>query len=183
MALDFKKLSNFDWRVLKRYFNAEAVKDLDRFLDALPRRTGKLSLIAAAVMWTAAAIMILFAYTKSLEMTDIQKKLQEAEALTPSVPKIESSYVPDSVLQPFVQKMNKVYPNIRIDHRKGSKITIQANSTKLYTQWRAAIDHFAYGNGDWRVGIEEMCAGRECDGMPLMTTIRIEKVSITLPNP
>lgn len=161
--------------------SSQSFKDLDKFLDALPRRVGLTPIIAAGVMWVAAGVSILFAYTKSIEMSDIQKQFLEAEALTPSIPKIETKKVNDTELEQFALKLAKVYPNLRISFRRGGKVTVQANSTKLYTQWRAAIDHFSYGREGWRVAIDEMCVGRECEGMPLFATIKLEQVSISVP--
>ncbi len=170
-----------NWGIVKRLFSSQTFKDFDKFLDALPRRAGLSPIIAAGVMWVAAGVSILFAYTKSMEMSEIQKQFLEAEALTPSVPKIEAIKISDAELEPFVLKLAKVYPNLRINFRRGGKVSVQANSTKLYTQWRAAIDHFSYGRSGWRVAVEEMCVGRECEGMPLFATIRIEQVSISVP--
>ena len=57
--------SGFDMNTIKRLTNPQAVKDLDKFLDALPLNVGYNALIAAGFTWLLAGLAILFATTES----------------------------------------------------------------------------------------------------------------------
>lgn len=175
------KKNKFDWRKAQKILSPQAVKDLDRFLDNLPKRAGNLGLIAAGVIWMIAGLSILFAYTKSVQLHEIQTQLSEAEALKPTVPRLSHVSVNKAQLEQYVQKIRKSYSNIGIELQKNGLIKIRASSTAQYPEWRAVIDSFAYGGRSWKVKFEKMCVGRECSPVPLYAEVKIETIDVTIP--
>ncbi len=176
-----KNITNIDWHKIKRMLSPQSVKDLDDFLDNLPKKAGYIGLIVAGVIWFIAGLAILFAYTKSVELQEIQNQLSQAEALKPTVPRLTYIDVDKGALEQYVAKIKKSYKEVGIELQKNGIVKIRAPSTQQYPQWRAVIDSFSYGGRNWKVKFEKMCVGRECGSIPLYAELKIETIDITVP--
>ncbi len=175
----FKK---FDWRKVQKALGPQGIKDLDSFLDNLPKKAGNIGLIAAGAIWVVAGFSIIFAYTKSVQLHEIQSQLSEAEALKPTVPRLSYVQINAAQLEGYVAKMKESYKNIGIELQRNGVIKVRASSTKQYPQWRAVIDSFAYGGRSWKVRFDKMCVGRECGNIPLYAELKVETIDVTIPN-
>lgn len=176
------KLKKIDLSKVKKALGPQGVKDFDAFLDNLPKKAGNISLIAAGIIWVVAGLSILFAYTKSVQLHEIQSQLSEAEALKPTVPRLTYVTVRGAQLEKYVSKIKESYKNIGIELQKNGTIKVRAGATTQYPEWRAVIDSFAYGGRSWKVKFERMCVGRECVGAPLIAELKVETIDITIPN-
>ena len=175
------KLGKFDWHKIKKLLGPQGVKDLDSFLDNLPKKAGNIGLIAAGVIWMIAGLSVLFAYTKSVQLHEIQSQLSEAEALKPTVPRLTYVAVNAKQLEQYVGKIKESYKNVGIELQRNGLIKVRASSTAQYPEWRAVIDSFAYGGRSWKVRFEKMCVGRECGSMPLYAELKVETIDVTIP--
>ncbi len=142
MAFDSKafmdRVQSVDWKRLASYANPQAVKDLDSFLDNLPVRVGSKALYIAISMWVLAAVFLLVAYTKSVNLQEVRREITQAEALRPSVPVVAYKPVPDGEIVRQVEKMKDVYKTLTIKQSNGV-VDIAANSTRDFPVWRAAM--------------------------------------------
>lgn len=175
------KLKKIDVHKVKKALGPQGVKDLDAFLDNLPKKAGNIGLIAAGVIWVVAGLSILFAYTKSVQLHEIQSQLSEAEALKPTVPRLAYVPIKGAQLEQYVSKIKESYKNIGIELQRNGTIKVRAGSTTQYPEWRAVIDSFAYGGRNWKVRFEKMCVGRECAGAPLTAELKVETIDVTIP--
>ena len=171
---------NIDWQRLKKYTSPQAAGDLNAFLEALPQRAGQISLIGAGIAWTVACTIGLYAFVQTQEMTQLRRQLLEAEALRPPVPSVRDVSVPQAELQAFVERAKDIYRGLTITSG-GSNITITASATRSFTEFREAVGHVQNGGAGWRVNIERLCVGRECQGTALGATLKVSKVSIDEP--
>ena len=179
--MDFNKLQkaikDFDWRSLKKYSDPKAADDLNAFLEKLPQNAGQTMLIIAGVAWAAAGAIGLYTTVQLQKLTEIRAELQEANALKPKVPQIKDVAVNAKEVQTFVAKVAETYGGLKIS-ANGPNITITANTTAAFGQFREAIGHVQNGGSGWRVNIEKFCVGRECDRYPLSASLKINKVSV-----
>lgn len=171
-------LEQFNWKKIVSYFNPQSVKDLDQFLDNLPARAGMNGIIVASIIWAIAGASLLFVYTKSVDIQEMQKEMTEAESMRPTVPMLVYKPLPPAVITPHIVKIKALYPKLQIT-QSGNDIKIISLSTREFPAWRAAINDIAYGSVNWRAQIKGFCTGRECDGgQPLQATLTIMELDI-----
>ena len=181
---DFKQhlqsLKSFDWRSLQKYTSPQAAGDFNAFLEKLPGNVGQSMLLMAGVAWAAAGAMGIFTTLQLKELTTLRTSLQSADAMKPSVPVIKDVPLPPKDISDFVDKMNGIYEGLSIK-ATGSTIVITATDTAAFGQFREAIGHIQNGGSGWRVTIDRLCVGRECDKQPLAASLKINKVSVDKP--
>jgi len=178
--LNIDSLKSFDWRSLKKYLGPQAADDLNAFLEKLPQHTGNTMIILAAVAWAGAGALGLYTTVQMQQLTELRIELEEAEALSPTVPKVVNVAVNKAEVTSFVDKTKDIYTGLSIKD-SGSSIVITADSTNYFGQFREAIGHVQNGGSGWRVNIERLCVGRECERYPLAAALKINKVSVEKP--
>lgn len=178
--MDFKSLIKIS--MLKKLAHPNASKDLNVFLEKLPDNVGKNVLIAAGIAWGAAAALGLITMVKVQELTTLRAELKEAEALTPSVPFISENPVSKAAVEKFAEQFEETYQNVEIT-QQGSKVMITSGTTRSFGEFRESIAHVYNGGANWRVGLEKLCVGRECDTKhQLAVALNIKQVSVENPN-
>lgn len=170
-------IKGFDWRVLKKLASPNASADLNDFLEKLPQNSGQAVLIVAGICWAVALTGGLYATVQLQNMAGLRADLQEAEALRPKVPQIRDVAVSEKEVKIFVEKIKGTYSGLNIKNA-GTSIEITATSTAVFGQFREAIGHVQNGGSGWRVNIQNLCVGRECEKNPLSATLDINKVSV-----
>ncbi len=175
--MDFK---SFDWRSLQKYLSSQSANDLNAFLEKLPVLAGQSALYAAAIAWASGAAIGLFATVQAKKLTELRATLKETQALKPSVPVIHDVPVPLAEMEKFVTTLSGIYTDLRIT-QQGSSINIAAPSTANFGQFREAVGHVQNGGNGWRVTVDQLCVGRECDKDKLMATLKVNKVSVEKP--
>ena len=75
------------------------------------------------------------------------------------------------------EKMSGIYRGLSIKSR-GALLTIDSDVTSNFGQFREAISYAQAMGSDWRVEIENLCVGRECDKKPLSATLKVNRVSV-----
>ncbi len=179
--MDFSKVSQslkgFDWRSLKKYASPKAADDLNLFLEKLPQNTGQTMLIVAGVTWAVAAAVGLFTTVQLQKLTEIRAEFQDAQALQPKIPTIRDVGVNRAEVESFIGELKTIYTGLEISGG-GSTVTLTANSTRDFGQFREAVGHVQNGGSGWRVNVDKFCVGRECDRYELSATLKINKVSV-----
>jgi hypothetical protein len=172
--------TNFSW--ITKYQNTDNLKylseDIDLFLKGLPLNAGKTAVMVVLTAWSIAAVLVLLAVVKSDEMADKKLEILKAQALRPSVPKIQPIPIPVADLTKFVEMGKKSYPNLRIQPAGNGRLSISSGELKNYNEWRAAINHAQNMTNNIRVDIDTLCAGRECRGASLNATFKINRVTV-----
>lgn len=179
-VLDLKSLKSFDWRSLKKYASPKASEDLNAFLDKIPQNTNQTMLIVMGIVWGLAGATGLYTTVQLQNLTELRAELAEAKSLQPIVPKIVDKAVNPKQVSTFIEDMKKTYPGLYIK-ASGGAVTITAKNTGFYGQFREAIGHVQNGGSGWRVNIDRLCVGRECDRAPLAAALKINKVSVDKP--
>lgn len=173
--MDFK---SFDFKSIQKYFGPKATEDFNVFLENLPHNVGKTVLIAGAIVWGMAAASGLFTVIQTQKLTELRAELKETEALKPSVPKIKNVPIGKVEVENFVEKAKESYKGLVI-RANGSTIIITAKTTRSFTEFREAIGHVQNGGNGWRVSLEKLCVGRECDKQfALAASLKVNKVSV-----
>lgn len=175
-------LKSFDLKKLKKYFSAQSSDDLNRFLEKIPQNAGKTVLMAAAIAWGMAAAAGLYTAVQTQRMTELRGTLKDTEALQPVVPTIKNIPIAQNEIDKFIENAKESYRGLDIK-ANGSTIVITANSTSNFTEFREAIGHVQNGGAGWRVSLEKLCVGRECDQrFKLAVSLRVNKVSVENPS-
>lgn len=175
-------LKSFDWKSLQKYFSSQSADDLNRFLEKMPQNAGQTVLIAAGIAWAMAGALGLYTAIQTQKLTELRAELMATEALQPSVPTIKNVAIPKAEVEKFVENAKKSYRGIDIKS-KGSTIVITANSTANFAEFREAIGHVQNGGEQWRVSLENLCVGRECDKRyKLAASLKVNKVSVDKPS-
>jgi len=179
-VVDLQKLKSFDWRSLKKYASPQVSQDINAFLEKMPQNAGKTMLIIAGVAWASAGAIGLYTTVQMQKMTKFRAELQEAQALQPIVPIIKDVPVNPKKVTEFVDKIKTIYTGLSIK-ANGAAILVTAENTAAFGQFREAIGHIQNGGSGWRVSIDRLCVGRECERVPLAATLKINKVSVDKP--
>lgn len=171
-------LKSFDMSMLKKLMDPKLAGDINAFLEKLPDKAGHSILIAAGIAWVAAAAAGLFTTIKVQQLTELRNTVIEAQTLVPIVPKISDNPVSADQVKEFAEKAAKIYPDLQIQ-ANGSSILVTSSNTAHYGQFREAIGYIQNGGSGWRVNLEKMCVGRECDKQyQLAISVNINKVSV-----
>lgn len=175
------KLNKFDFRSLQRYFSPQASKDLNEFLERLPQTAGNTILIAAGIAWGAAAALGLYTTIQVQMLTELRAELKETTALQPPVPRIRDVPVNPQQVAQFSNDLENIYAGLTIKSQ-GAAILLSSPSTGNFGQFREAIGHVQNGGSGWRVSLDRLCVGRECDRDKLAALLKINKVSVDKPS-
>lgn len=173
-------LKTFDWRSLQKYLQPQATNDLNAFLERLPQTAGNQVLIAGGIAWAMAAVLGLYTFIQTQQMIELRAKLKDTQALQPIVPKISDIAVAPAEVAKFAKEMAEIYRGLSIKSN-GSSIQISATDTGRFAEFREAIGHVQNGGSGWRVSVEKLCVGRECDREKLAALLKINKVSVQTP--
>jgi hypothetical protein len=152
----------FDMNTINKYFSAQSANDLNAFIESMPMRAGYGVLIAAGIAWLLAGLAVVYATTVAANVAEIRTELIKTEALKPLVPKISEVAVPDDEIEKFVEMTNPLYQNVNISHDKNA-IKFNANSGRFFGAFREAINHAYNGGQGWRLSLQSLCVGRECE--------------------
>ena len=175
------KRNNFDWKSLQKYFTSQSADDLNRFLEKLPQNAGQTALVAAGIAWAMAAALGLYTAVHTQKLTELRAELKATEALKPAVPTIKNVAVPKAEVDKFVKDSEKSYRGLTIKS-KGSTILITSRRTADFVEFREALGHMQNGGDGWRVSLDKLCVGRECDRqVKLMASVKVNKVSVEAP--
>lgn len=175
MAFGTKKL---DMSLIKKAMDPKAAGDLNAFIEKLPQNAGQTALIAAGIAWAMAAALGLYASVQATSLTELRAKLMEAEALTPIVPKIQDVPIAAEEIKAFSDEAKKAYPNLLFEVN-GSSILITSSRTGDFGMFREAMGHMQNGGSGWRVSLDKLCVGRECDqNHKLAVALKVNKVSV-----
>lgn len=174
-------LKAFDWRSLQKYLEPKAAGDLNVFLEKLPQTAGQTALVAAGIAWMAAASLGLYTAVQTQNLIKMRAELKETQALKPPVPTLRDIPVQQKEVQDFARTLENIYPNLGIK-QQGPSIQITAKSTSLFGVWREAVGHVQNGGSGWRVTVDKLCVGRECQTQELGVLLKINKVSVDKPS-
>lgn len=116
------------------------------------------------------------------ELTKLRGELQASEALQPIVPVITMSPASDGEVKNFVELAKTVYADMTVTSQ-GNTLTVQSRDTGQFSQFREALGHAVNGGINWKVRVDAMCIGRECQSNPLNAVLKIEKFGIDRPAP
>lgn len=178
--MDFKSL--FNAGTLKKLTSSQSSKDLNVFLEKLPQNAGNNALIAAGIVWGVAAALGLVTMVKAQELTTLRAELKEATAITPSIPTIKEASVNEAQVKQFSEEFSNIYTGLQV-RQNGSKIMITSGTTANFGQFREALAHVYNGGANWRVSLDKLCVGRECDEKhKLAVALSIKQVSVENPN-
>lgn len=170
-------LKSFDWRSLQKYLQPQATNDLNAFLEKLPQTAGNQVLIAGGIAWAVAGALGLYTFVQTTQMVELRAKLKDMQALQPIVPKITDVPVSPKEVEVFAKELAAVYRGLTIKST-GSSVQITATDTSRFAEFREAIGHVQNGGSGWRVTVEKLCVGRECDREKLAALLKINKVSV-----
>jgi len=151
-----------DMNSLNKYFSAQSFNDLNAFIESMPLRAGYGVLIAAAIVWLMAGLAVVYATTVATNVAEIRTELIKTEASKPLVPKISEIKVSADEVKSFVEKVDPLYKDVIITSDNGN-IKFNANSGRFFGAFREAINHAYNGGQGWRLSLQSLCVGRECE--------------------
>lgn len=175
--MDFKKI---DWVALKKYTSPQAVKDLDRFLDAIPMTVGYNALMAAVFSWVLAGTAVFFTSIETGKVSKMHSDLMQVQALRPPIPVLQYVPVGSSVLKNLSDKIMATYKGVNLTPADGA-VVVTAADTDFFPQFLAAISSLQRGGRNWKVRIDTLCVGTGCTGSKLTANLKIESVRIGEP--
>lgn len=168
-------------RGLKKLVNPQSADDFNRFLEKLPQNVGQTALIAAAIAWVGVGALGLYASIEINKLIERRTELAETEAMVPPVPKLSNKPVPKTEVEEFVKVLEDQYSLLTFKNVGGNSVVVTAGTYKAFGQFREAIGHIQNGGEGWRVQLDKLCVGRECDKEELGVTLKINKVKVELP--
>jgi hypothetical protein len=161
--------------VIKKATSPQGVKDFDAFLDDLPVNVGYNALIAAGITCLMAAAAVWFTAGETEKVSKLHSDLMNVQALQPPVPVLKYMPVPRDVLKAQTDKIVSNFKGITVNISDGS-IVLNAQDTDYFPQFLAAISYLQRGGKDWKVKINTLCVGRDCQGSKVSANLKIEMV-------
>jgi hypothetical protein len=180
-GFDFVDLRKLDMATLKRYTSPQAVKDFDRFLDALPLNVGYNALIAAGLTCVMGGAAVWFAAGETEKVSKLHSDLMNVQALQPPVPVLKYTAISHEALEPLLKEITQVYKGVAVTQSGNGGVTVTAQDTDYFPQFLAAIGYIQRGGENWKVKIDALCVGRECSGPQLSAKLKIEMVGFANP--
>jgi len=170
----------FEWRSIQRYLSPQATDDLNKFLEKLPQNVGSSVLIAAGIAWAAAGAIGIYTTMQVRGLTELRAELAEVNALKPHVPILKDIAVNKNDIENFIGRMEVKYPDLTFS-ATGNTVLIVGKDTNTFAQFREALGHIQNGGNGWKIKLDNMCVGRECDKDKLRATIKINQVRVEMP--
>jgi hypothetical protein len=158
----------------------QAANDLNAFLEKMPVMVGQQVLVAGGIAWLAAGALGLYTFIETGKMIALRADLKNTQALKPMVPKIKDIPVSPKEVTDFSKELSDIYRGLSVKSQ-GSSIYITAADTSHFAEFREAIGHVQNGGLGWRVSVDRLCVGRECDKDKLAALLKINKVSVDKP--
>ena len=165
---------------LKKLLSPQSMGDLNDFIEKMPVRVGYPALIAGCVAWFIGGLAVVYATTVAQSVADIRAELVKSEALKPVVAQLVRKPVKDAEIDAFIEKIDPLYPNVQIQSLKNGRVKLSANSGRYFGAFREAVNHTYNGGQRWRLQLESLCVGRECEesflsGVFKISTLKIER--------
>lgn len=157
-SFDFSQLN----AQINKYLSPQGMTDMNRFIEQMPLRAGYGILIAGGIAWFIGGLAVVYATTVAKDVAEIRAELVKSEALKPVVAKLVRQPVPTNQVENFVERTNPRYKNVSISSR-GNKITLVSTQERYWGAFREAINHAYNGGQRWRLSLESLCVGRECE--------------------
>lgn len=174
-------MSKFDLKQLNatinKYLSPQGMNDMNLFLEQMPMRAGYGVLIAGGIVWLIAGLAVVYATTVAKDVAEIRTELIKSEALKPVVPKLVKTPVPTGAVEQFVERVNPLYKDVKING-SGGKINVTSNSGRYFGAFREAINHAYNGGQRWRLSLESLCVGRECTGGFLQGSFSVNTLKV-----
>ncbi len=170
--MDMNKVNS----TIKRYTSAQSMKDLDVFLDDLPLNVGYNALIAAGIACLMGAGSVWFAAQETEKVSKLHADLMNVQALQPPVPILKYTPVSKDVIKDMSDKIKKTYKGLNIEGGSDGSVTITAQDTDFFPQFLAAISYLQRGGKSWKVMINSLCVGRDCNGSKLSANLQVQMV-------
>ena len=168
----------FDLNSLNKYLSPQAMGDFNQFLEQLPMRAGYGVLIAAGIVWLFAGMAVVFSTVIAKDVAEIRSELVKSEALKPVVPKLVEIPVETTELQSFVDRVDPLYKNVSLAKIE-NKLIVQSTDGRYFGAFREAINHAYNGGQGWRLSLESLCVGRECEkGVFLKGEFKVNRLSV-----
>jgi hypothetical protein len=175
-------MKKFDFQALNaklaKMLSPQSAADLNRFLEQMPMRAGYGVLIAGGIAWFVGGIAVVYATTIAKDVASIRAELVKSEALKPVVATLQRQPVPDAEVNAFVEKANPLYRDVEIRSLGRGTLSFRAGDGRYFGQFREAVNHAYNGGQRWRLSLESLCVGRECEGGFLQGTFKVNTLSI-----
>lgn len=169
---------DFGW--LSKLASPKALGDLNDFLERLPQTAGQTVLIAAGIAWASGAAIGLYTTIETKKLIELRAELKNTETLKPVVPKIRDVPVNANAIKEFAGKMGQIYRGLDI-RPQGPAVYITSKNTNNFGEFREAIGHLQNGGSGWRVSVDRLCVGRECEREKLAALLKVNTVSVDKP--
>jgi hypothetical protein len=163
--------------LVNKYLSPQGMNDLNRFLEEFPARAGYGVLIAGGIVWLIAGLGIVYATTLAKNVSDIRTELIKTEALKPVVPTISTQAVSSDEIANFAARTNPLYKDINITSIRDT-INVASSSGRYFGAFRESINHAYNGGTRWRLAIDYLCVGRECQNGFLQGSFKVNTLSI-----
>jgi hypothetical protein len=118
-----------------------------------------------------------FATTVAKDVAEIRTELIKSEALKPVVPTIQVTDVSVQDVAKLVEKISPLYKDVNIS-ASGSSIKVASGSGRYFGAFREAINHAYNGGQGWRLTLESLCVGRECEGSFLAGQFKVSRLKV-----
>lgn len=135
-------------------------------------------IIAGVTAWILAALSVSYVTMQANHVMGLRADILKAEALKPTVPVITRVPVEASEVEAFSKKLADLYPQLNVRGAE-DRIEMSAPSTDKYGAFREAAGHAFNGGKGWRLTIESLCVGRECEaGMALKGAFKVYRLRV-----
>lgn len=131
-----------------------------------------------------AALLVMAGALYTLHMSMIAKKeALEALAQEPGLPKIVTKAPTLKELEPLIDRMKKLFPEISFVMPRGdSTLTVTASSPNHFRLWLTVLSYIDTISPQYRWSLKEFCVGSRCDRTtPMRAILTAEKISFSAP--
>ncbi|MDD3370820.1 MAG: hypothetical protein PHE27_03220 [Alphaproteobacteria bacterium] len=166
---------HFDAKIPFRVFSPSRIA---RAVSAFDKSTTMI----VGTCWLAALVMMILAIVSVHAAVDYKKEAATASSVNPVLPTIKKVSIPPHELQKVVERLQKQFPDIKIDLRAPSGINVRTNDGNQFHQWITALNYVDTMAPEYRWTLKDFCTGSCSNGFLMSAGVYGQKTIIAMPN-
>ncbi len=161
--------------LLRAMFSSEQLVKAMRTLD-------RTALIMVMVTWVGALIMMGIALYTVSSANKARQQTEEAAAVEPIVPHMQSTVVPRAELEKLAERLHNRFDRISFNAMPDNTLEIASTEAGNYLDWLTSLSYLDTIAPQIRWSVRDLCVGSECgSGAVMRAAVVGEKVTFKVP--
>lgn len=143
----------------------------------------KATAIVMLIVWGAALLFTILAYSSVSSSLHAREALAAAEASTPLTPTINVQNLPEAAVKEIAERLQRRYGGQAQISVNGGKLQITAKDASAFNTWLTAVTYLDIIRPDVAWKIEDFCVGASCSMNVMSISLLAQSVTFDVPAP